>query len=158
MALLLNVGKDSNVYLVREIDADFGIGFEVEKLDDAHNTVEVYHVNLADRYTTCTCPGHSFHSHCKHSSALQTLVDRGTIARKPKHACCPNCYERVDAPGLCPRCTELEAEFAAYHQQQEMEAGGIDPWDCPEAEERYMPADEPPQLEECDYFDQSDVA
>jgi hypothetical protein len=113
-----------------------------------------YHVDLATGH--CDCPDHEYRGRqCKHHKAIVAAVS--VLPAKPKHAACPRCCERVPAPGLCVRCEEEEAEFAAYHQAEEMEAGGLDPWaEC--GDDRYTLADEPPQLEEADYFDPADLS
>lgn len=78
-ALQITVGNKSAVYLLHPIPADFGMGYQVEKLDDSFNTVEQYDINLMGQESSCTCPGHSFHGHCKHVDALTTLQARNAL-------------------------------------------------------------------------------
>ncbi len=73
-ALEITVGKKTDCYLVREIPADFGRGFEIEKDDGT-----VYHVNLNAERPTCDCKGHEQHSHCKHREGLETLARAGRL-------------------------------------------------------------------------------
>ncbi len=137
-------GKEDHVYLLHPIEADFGLGFELEKLDEAHElaTVEVYHVNLAGQESTCTCPGHSYHGHCKHVDGLLALDAQGKLPRRlarQKMVACNRCQELTDAPGLCRSCqqdmAEGSAEEAWWQQQQEgMRAeldAAADCTDCP---------------------------
>jgi hypothetical protein len=104
-----------------------------------------YFVDLANG-GLCDCKDREYRPErpggCKHLRAV--IVAVAALPQKQKHAACPVCCECVDAPGLCENCTAEEEAFAAHHQVEEMQAGGIDPWDCPEAEERYEPTDEPP--------------
>ncbi len=122
------MGKESNVYLVRPIPGDLGgEAYEVEKLDEALNTVEQYHVRLgAPAQTACECLGFLRWSHCKHADGLKALAAKGQLPRlKQKHAACPRCLAYSDAGQLCEHCADEEAEFAAYHQANEMEAAGL---------------------------------
>jgi len=48
--------------------------------------------------------------------------------RKAKVAVCPRCYDACDDGQLCDRCAAADEAFAAYHQADEMEAAGLDPW------------------------------
>ncbi len=127
-AVLITEGKKQDTYLVNAVPADFGEGYSFEKLDAAADfaAVEQYDVNLMGAESTCTCKGNTYHGHCRHVEALQALDRAGSLPRrKQKHAACPRCCERVEAPGLCERCTADEEAFAAYHQACEWEAGGL---------------------------------
>lgn len=138
-ALEITVGKETDTYLIHFIPSDFGngaVGFEVEKLDADLATVEAYHVHLAGQDTSCTCPGFSYHQKpCKHVDGLVALAKAGALSvpeQRQKHAACPRCCERVDAPGLCLTCRADEEEFAAYHEQQERAMAA---WDAARQEE-----------------------
>jgi hypothetical protein len=119
----------------------------------------VYHCDL--QAGTCDCPDSTYRQErleqggCKHRKALAAAV--AALPQKQKHAACPSCCERVEAPGLCDKCRDEEEAFAAYHEAEEMVAGGIDPW----AEHdgvRYEPTDEPPELPESAYFDPAELS
>lgn len=75
-AIELRQDKRVDKYLVRRIEADFGVGFQLEKLAADLTTVEQYDINLAGRESTCTCRGNSQHGHCKHVSGLIALLNR----------------------------------------------------------------------------------
>jgi hypothetical protein len=124
-AIRIMVGQETTVYLLRAVPADFGEGFQLEKLDEGLQTVETYDVNLMGQESTWTCPGHTFHGHCRHVSGLQALDAKGKLRRlKQKHHACPWCLERCDGGQLCERCAAEEEAFTAYHEMCEREAGG----------------------------------
>jgi hypothetical protein len=132
-AIRLTVGKEAADYLIRQIHSDLpGRAFEIEKLDSKLRTVEVYHVIVGQpRDCSCECRGFLRWNRCKHIAGLLALDAAGRlpqVPRKMKYAACPRCLERCDGGQLCERCADDEAEFAAYHQADEMEAGGIDPF------------------------------
>src|SRR5947209_2805516 len=60
-------GKDDGAYFYQPIPADFGTAFRVRKF----RSVESYDVLLNGRESSCTCKGHTYHGHCKHTAALQ---------------------------------------------------------------------------------------
>jgi hypothetical protein len=127
-AVRITEGQRQDTYLVHSVPPDFGEGFSFEKLDAAADfaTVEEYDVNLMGAESSCTCKGNTYHGHCRHVESLQALDHAGYLPRvKQKHVACPRCCARVEAPGLCERCTADEEAFAAYLQACEMEAGGI---------------------------------
>jgi hypothetical protein len=77
----IRMGKKVDTYLVHFIPSDFGfgaVGFEVEKIDSDLQTVENYHVHLADKpeLCSCDCRGHAQHGHCKHREGLQALSSK----------------------------------------------------------------------------------
>lgn len=77
--------RKADLYLVRQIPADFGRGYQLEKLAADLSTAEVYDINLASSESACTCPGHSFHGHCKHVAGLLALEQRGEL---------PHCWRK----------------------------------------------------------------
>lgn len=82
--ILVKVGTQSDEYLVRRIPSDFGDAYTVKKLlpvDDLDGSLagERYDVNLSDEGSTCDCPGHLRHSHCKHVDALIALRQAGKL-------------------------------------------------------------------------------
>lgn len=138
-AIRITEGKKVDVYLIRQIPADFGEGWSFDKLTPEMETAEQYDVNLMGRESSCTCPGHTYHGHCRHIESLLALDARGALPRllRAKDVTCPKCNDvSPDGySGLCNGCT-AEDEFAARDQHDEMMAGGIDPW-----EERYEACD-----------------
>ncbi len=86
--MVLTVGKQSNDYFFREIPADRGRGFVVEKFSTqrTEDEPETYHVNLNGAASTCECKGFLRHgmdaaggTGCKHIASLQALVNRGKL-------------------------------------------------------------------------------
>ena len=75
--LELTVGGVANDYWLCEIQADWGRSFEIRKpLPEA----TVYHVHLDPQLgDTCDCQGHLRWGHCKHASAVKTLISEGRI-------------------------------------------------------------------------------
>jgi len=75
-ALEIVVNGEPDYYLCREIESQIGgRGFELEKAD-----YTVYHVLLnADGSGDCTCPGHTYHGHCKHREGLAALERAGKL-------------------------------------------------------------------------------
>ncbi len=78
-----------------------GVGVELSKSDGT-----VYHVRLDGAATTCDCPGHESHGHCKHAESLLALQARGTTFEPP----CPTCHGHggpqagdADSDGSCCR-------------------------------------------------------
>ncbi len=147
-AIRLTVGQDSAAYLVRSIPCAIGgLAFEVEKLNDALQSIEQYHVRIGTpQDCSCDCPGFTYHAHCKHVEGLLALDQGGCLPRQ-KHAACPRCLEQCEGGQLCERCAAEEEDFAAYHQVQEMEAAGLETF-----------PDEPKQLDEAAYFDPTDLS
>jgi hypothetical protein len=72
--LTLRVGKKADAYDLHEIAADYGKGLELTKSDGA-----VYHVNLDGLASSCDCPGHTRHGHCKHVDSLAALAAAGKL-------------------------------------------------------------------------------
>jgi hypothetical protein len=69
-------------YYLRELDVDFGRGFELEKFhtEPATDGDRVYHVHLdAQLGDSCTCPGGSYRGKCKHVDALAAMVAAGKL-------------------------------------------------------------------------------
>lgn len=79
--LEVTVGKQTDFYIGRQIPADFGVAFALEK-QDAEGTAETYHVNLggADSWPTCDCKGFCYHGHCKHAEGLLALRKTGRLS------------------------------------------------------------------------------
>jgi hypothetical protein len=84
--LTVKQGGVHDAYLVRRLPADWGIGFELDKLTADGPTV--YHVNLdvhagrgADH--SCSCPHATYRGHvkpCRHLAALLKLRERGQLS------------------------------------------------------------------------------
>ena len=89
-------------------------------------TLATYHVRLSDnpQHCSCECRGFVEHTHCKHVEGLLALVKRGKLVLRQKFHACNHCCDCIESPGLCRRCQELDAEYEAIHQAQEMEAAG----------------------------------
>ena len=144
-ALRITEGKKADLYLFRAIEADFGEGYEVEKLTPELDTAEVYHVSLARQESSCTCKGNTYCGHCRHVEALTALDKAGKLPRlHQKMDACNGCQAHVEAPGLCERCQAAEGTDGGHAQAEEMQAADIDPWDCPEADHRYEPTEADP--------------
>ena len=74
----ITVGKEVDHYFVSRIPSDFGTGFLVEQCNfDSKD--KVYHVNLDGQRSTCDCPGHLHHGHCKHVDGTAALVRMGKL-------------------------------------------------------------------------------
>jgi hypothetical protein len=69
------VGKEKAEYLLAELAADYGRGFELEKIGG----LEVYHVNVDGAAKTCDCKGHSRWGHCKHADGVAALIAAGRL-------------------------------------------------------------------------------
>ena len=74
----LTVGGKSADYLLTPLAADFGRGFQVEKIGLEGNG-EVYHVNLDGDKKTCECEGFLKWGHCKHADGLAALIAAGKL-------------------------------------------------------------------------------
>jgi hypothetical protein len=80
-ALWLTVGDERSAYLVTPLASDFGAAFHLSKtIDGDGKGGEEYDVLLHGQQSSCTCPGHSFRSKCKHLDALTALVQSGKLA------------------------------------------------------------------------------
>jgi hypothetical protein len=77
--MLLTVGHLQTGYYLSRLQADFGQGFRMEKF--ACDGGDVYDVNLdaAAGQHSCTCKGNTYHGHCKHVEALETLRTAGKL-------------------------------------------------------------------------------
>jgi hypothetical protein len=133
-AIRITEGKKVDLYLV---------AWAFEKLDGELNTVETYDVLLAGQESSCTCKGNTYCGHCRHVEALTALDARGQLPRllRQKAVACNRCQRLVEAPGLCDACQTEDEYHSACDQAAEMEAAGLDPWDCPEADAVYAPAE-----------------
>jgi hypothetical protein len=65
-------------YFLTLIPADFGRGFQVEKIG-LHENEPPYHVNIDGAKRTCECKGFLRHGHCKHSDGLAALIAAGRL-------------------------------------------------------------------------------
>jgi hypothetical protein len=76
----IRVGKESQVYFLYELPADFGRGFKVEKMpaDPADEEVS-YQVNVDGDAKSCTCKGFCRWNKCKHSDGLAALIAAGVL-------------------------------------------------------------------------------
>jgi hypothetical protein len=73
----IRVGKEEADYFLTELAADFGRGFQVEKI--CGTAEESYHVNLNGTETTCSCKGHLRWQKCKHADGLAALIAAGRL-------------------------------------------------------------------------------
>jgi hypothetical protein len=80
--LRITVGKQTTEYVVRELRADFGRGFELVKVgpDPA-----LYHVLLdqEEGRHSCECQGFLRWSRCKHLASLLALAAQGRLTTRP---------------------------------------------------------------------------
>jgi hypothetical protein len=76
---LREAGAEAAHYFVSTLPADYGRGFQVEKLGPDGRVVETYHVNLNGRQSLCECKGWLRWQHCKHLEALTALIDHGKL-------------------------------------------------------------------------------
>lgn len=120
MAVEIEVGDDTTTYLVRPIPADFGYGYEIEKLGDGFEVVTTYHVNLMGGESSCTCKGMAYHGHCRHVEALAAIQATGRLPRyvveKKPAKVCPWCLDPHEDGGLCRGCAAHEDAYLTYHQ------------------------------------------
>ena len=68
-------GKDSANYLIERRPSDFGTAYRLDKV----GTAECYDVLLEEGKDSCTCPGHTYHGHCKHVDGLKALRQAGKL-------------------------------------------------------------------------------
>jgi hypothetical protein len=113
--LLLWITKDDETYgyvltpLTSEIG---GVGYRLGKAS-ADGCTEEYDVLLHGRETSCTCPGHTYRSKCKHVDALLALISAGKLPapKKPEpepqpaksQPWCEYCND--DPNAYCHRCS-----------------------------------------------------
>jgi hypothetical protein len=74
----IRVGKEEADYLLTELHADFGRGFEVAKVGLGDDEPP-YHVNLDAGRRSCDCKGHLKWGHCKHADGLAALAAAGKL-------------------------------------------------------------------------------
>ncbi len=72
------VGKKSADYFLTELPADFGRGFQLEKIGP-DGTEAAYHVNIENERRACECQGFTRHQHCKHGDGLAALIAAGRL-------------------------------------------------------------------------------
>jgi hypothetical protein len=86
---LLWIHQDGQTYgyIITQIPTEIGgVAFNLGKAD-VGGCSEDYQVLIHGRETSCTCPGHTFHGHCKHASAIEALLSAGKLSAalsKPK--------------------------------------------------------------------------
>jgi hypothetical protein len=86
---LLWITQDGKVYgyILTEIPTEIGgVAFNLGKATE-DGCSESYDVLIHGRETSCTCPGHTFHHHCKHASAIEALLNARKLSaalRQPK--------------------------------------------------------------------------
>jgi hypothetical protein len=79
MLWLSEDGEVKNGYTLTAIASDIGgTAFRLGKAD-VGGCSEDYDVLLCGRETSCTCPGHTYRSKCKHVSALEALTAAGKL-------------------------------------------------------------------------------
>ncbi len=74
----ITVGEERADYFLTALPADFGHGFQVEKIG-LHENEPPYHVNIDADRKTCECKGFLRHGHCKHSDGLAALIAAGRL-------------------------------------------------------------------------------
>ena len=74
----IRVGKEQADYFLTELAADFGRGFQIEKIGTAAEPA-AYHVNIDGEQRTCDCKGFGRWSHCKHADGLAALLAAGRL-------------------------------------------------------------------------------
>jgi hypothetical protein len=76
-------------YVLTELKSQIGgVGFQLGRAT-ADGCSENYQVLIHGRESSCTCPGHTYHNHCKHVDALLALLSAGRLSpalRQPKPA------------------------------------------------------------------------
>lgn len=89
-------------YFIKPMEHDYGeFAFEVEKIEPDGSCIEgeIYHVHMAGSRSTCTCPGNTYHGHCKHVDAAYAILERETtkptVTAKPA---IPHDWQRCEAP------------------------------------------------------------
>lgn len=75
----LTIDAKTDYYFVREIQCDYGISIEVNKLVEGEGIVSTYNVNLQDNTSSCDCPGFTYHSTCRHVDFLTALRTAGRL-------------------------------------------------------------------------------
>ena len=76
--LEIGSGRRSKWYHVEAVPSDFGRAFRLDAaLGDKLAHGEEYHVLLAGRETSCSCPGFCYTGGCKHASVLLSLASEG---------------------------------------------------------------------------------
>jgi hypothetical protein len=71
----ITVGKEKTEYLLAELAADYGRGFELEKI----GSDEAYQVNIDTDKRRCNCKGHERWGHCKHADGWAALIAAGRL-------------------------------------------------------------------------------
>ena len=74
----IRAGKVVADYQLTTIAADYGRGFQLDKLGGDADP-ETYHVNLSSDGNVCDCKGHCRWGHCKHADGLAALVKAGKL-------------------------------------------------------------------------------
>jgi len=74
-------GKAAHYWVALQASA-WGLAFSVERAgeeveDGAEGTYDVLLENEQD--SSCSCPGHTYHGHCKHVEALRALLAAGKL-------------------------------------------------------------------------------
>lgn len=79
--LWLTAGKLTTAYRLERLDTEIGgVAFQLSKAHQCgDDEPEVYRVLLNGWDTSCTCPGHTFHNHCKHVDSLAALLAAGKV-------------------------------------------------------------------------------
>jgi hypothetical protein len=77
----LTINGQALAYRLTPLASDFGVAFRVRKCVYAEGKGgEEYDVLLHGKESSCTCPGHTYRSKCKHVDALTALVQSGKLA------------------------------------------------------------------------------
>ncbi|HEY7328760.1 MAG TPA: hypothetical protein VH592_14050 [Gemmataceae bacterium] len=71
-------GQVKNGYTLTALASDFGSAYRLGKAG-VGGCSQDYDVLLCGRETSCTCPGHSYRSKCKHVDAVLALIAAGKL-------------------------------------------------------------------------------
>lgn len=71
----LTVGKDAAEYFLTELPADFGRGFQLDKIGGP----ATYAVHLDGAEKRCECMGFLHRGRCKHADGLAALIAAGKL-------------------------------------------------------------------------------
>jgi hypothetical protein len=66
-------------YVLTVLPSAFGTAYRLGKADNGDGHMEEYDVLLHGRETSCTCPGYTYRSTCKHVDSLVALHAAGKL-------------------------------------------------------------------------------
>lgn len=109
-------GEIVNSYVLTPLASDFGTAYRLGKAT-IDGCSDDYDVLLHGRETSCTCPGHTYRSKCKHVDSLLALISAGKLPAmkqpEPKAEAKPQPQPSADCCECCghelKRCTCFDA-------------------------------------------------